>query len=369
MRRLTDVVREALDSNLEPDEINQLCRTPEALVARLSEAYTRARPDPPSPRMGTITRPYWIYGAESRGSSVISAPVTRVEHALQLLVYHHEVCIADPVDWYLHHPFGKHFHTEEGAQQLLHSIVQVTELIDASVVHVLPQEFGDDKERSRVAAFLAKRAFGGATGPDIDNAADVLQQVEARRTLSGAVDVYATRGHQLHKTLLALLTEAGLATSARYVTPVQAVVVVPDTSRVTNRDLISLRQSSAFADWQSELSRAVAAFEHVLADPDSSADAAREAFLDHLAGPASGLRIEVESSPLGQALRSAGRDFVLGAAGALAVLHWGWEAVLAELAADAGVNSARMVPLTLQASAEARLQRPLLRHYDTFLAS
>ncbi len=100
-RSPADLVRQAFDSELGPEDIDRLVRDPLFIVNRLKAVYTDYEHPPLPPRDHAATRPFWSCGRESSGS--YSAPVERTAVALNALIYHHEVVVRDPVEWFLYH--------------------------------------------------------------------------------------------------------------------------------------------------------------------------------------------------------------------------------------------------------------------------
>ncbi len=99
----------------------------------------------------------------------------RTAVALNALIYHHEVVVRDPVEWFLYHDLAQHDH--HGALEMLHSFAQLMPLIDHGLVRCISDRMQTPRVPYKLIEALSLGALGQALGPNIDRTADVLGQI------------------------------------------------------------------------------------------------------------------------------------------------------------------------------------------------
>ncbi len=187
-----------------------------------------------------------------------------------------------------------------------------------------------------------------------------------REELDGSVDVLtAGAGPEIYRflqrTLQGALHPDGVPMATR-----RTSVIIPNIERVLTSDLVSLRQSELFGQWQRSLREAIQAFEEV-SRLDAGSTRAHEAFLDILSEPASRLERDVRASSWLATVRRGVREISIGLTGAIAVLHFGIEAALTEALAVLTAGGAHAIVAGWSDHERHALLTALARHYESYL--
>lgn len=320
-RTPVSVVRDALATDLSPNDIASLGSKGEFVLEKLRAAYEEAPIDRLPPRVSGYTRPYWSYGRESHAEF---APAHRTTVALEALIYHHQVVIEDPVEWFVFEGCV----SNEDTLQLLHCVAQLAPLMDEGLVLCVADrssrrepELSDDfvEALTRKAYDLGDEA---PTGPDIDITYDVLGQIFTRNALHGRIDILTKQGAHLYRFLRDATDQVLSREWATTMAHREVSILVPNVERVLTEDLIRIRESDQFGEWQRMLREAMRAYS--LEAERQTADAL-DAFRDCLSGPAADLQAAVQESSVLTAARRGSRNILFGLVGAAAVRPLVWE--------------------------------------------